>query len=61
GGYSGSPPAVSGAGEWSELGAAFGSQGSTTAIISCAETQFILAEALERSGGAGAQAALNAG
>lgn len=60
-GYSGSPPAVSGAGEWSELGATFGSQSSTTAIISCSETQFILAEALERSGGAGAQAARNAG
>lgn len=61
GGYSGSPPAVSGAGEWSELGAAFGSQSSTTAIVSCAETQLILAEALQRSGGAGAQAALDAG
>ena len=51
GGYSGSPPAVSGAGAWSELGAAYGSQNSSTAIISCAETQFIMAEALLRSGG----------
>jgi hypothetical protein len=61
GGYSGSPPALSGAGAWSELGTAFGEQNSTTAIISCAETQFILAEARERTGTGDAQAALDAG
>lgn len=61
GGYSGSPPALSGAGAWSELGATFGSQSSSTAIISCAETQLILAEALQRTGTGDPQAALDAG
>ncbi len=59
--YSGSPPALSGAGAWSELATAFGAQSSSTSIISCAETQFILAEARQRTGNGDAQAALNAG
>ena len=49
GGYSGSPPALSGA-DFSPLGDAFGSPASETAIIGCAETQFIIAEAQLRLG-----------
>ena len=61
GGYSGSPPALSGAG-FSELADAYGAPGASHAIISCAETQFIIAEAQLRGGDAGAaQAALDAG
>lgn len=61
GGYSGSPPAQSGGG-WSELGAAFGAQSARHAIISCAETYFIAAEANARLGNAAAaQTALDAG
>ena len=60
GSYTGSPPGVSGSG-FSPLSTLFGSQGSSTAIISCAETQFILAEARQRTGAAGVQAALDAG
>lgn len=58
-GFAGSPPALSGAGAWSELADPFGSQGASHAIISCAETQFIAAEAMLRSSGdaAGALAA----
>lgn len=57
GGYSGSPPARSGAGTWSELADPFGAQGADHAILSCAETQFIIAEAQLRQGNA-AQALL---
>jgi hypothetical protein len=59
GGYSGSPPASSGA-DFSPLGAAFGSPDSETAIIGCAETQFIIAEAQQHLG-SDPTAALNAG
>jgi hypothetical protein len=57
GGYSGSPPAISGAGTWSELASAYGSKSSSSAVISCAETQLIRAEALFRSGSEGPAAA----
>ena len=61
GGFSGSPPALSGA-AWSELGAAFGAPEASHAIISCAETQFIIAESQLRLGNpAAAQLALDAG
>ncbi|NIP79576.1 MAG: hypothetical protein GWM90_10300, partial [Gemmatimonadetes bacterium] len=59
-GFAGSPPALSGAGAWSELADAYGAQDASHAIISCAETQFIMAEAQLRSGGDPA-AALAAG
>ena len=62
GGYSGSPPALSGAGSWSELGPAFGDAGADHVIIGCAETQFIIAESQARQGNTGAaEAALEAG
>lgn len=62
GGYSGSPPALQGAGSWSELAGPYGAQNASHPIISCAETQFIIAEAEYRLGNTpAALVALNAG